>query len=121
MRKALFVAIIGLGLMTFRVGLVGDAQEDPFLALYYNDNGAVLCRDYMTANGARFATYQWWLLGFVSGAAHVRSTMRLAMAKTDVAEALEWASNYCQGHPQDTLGAVGVALVAKLELGAPAR
>jgi hypothetical protein len=40
--------------------------------------------------------------------------MKLLMSKTDAAAALDWASNYCQGHPQDTLATAGVALVAML-------
>jgi hypothetical protein len=112
--KALVALLVVLGIVIFKGYVVGWAQADPFLAVYYDDNRAVSCRDYGTANGARFATYQWWLLGFVSGAGYERTAMKLPMTKTDAADALEWASNYCKGHPQDTLASAGVALVARL-------
>src|SRR3954454_9736864 len=109
-----FVVVIG-GMIVSGHAAAGDTQADPFLAVYYDNNGAVSCQEYGIANGARFATYQWWLLGFVSGAGHVRATMKLPMGKADSAAALEWASNYCIRHPQDTLASAGVALAASLD------
>jgi hypothetical protein len=118
--RALVASLVVLGVVIVSGYAAGRAQEDSFLAVYYNDNGTVTCRDYGTANGARFATYQWWLLGFVSGAGHVRTAMKLPMTKTDAAGALEWASAYCQSHPGDTLASAGVALVARLASTRPA-
>src|SRR6187431_231867 len=88
--RALIASLVVLSVAIFRGDTVGRAQTDPFLSVYYNDNGAVSCRDYGTANGARLAAYEWWLLWFVSGAGHVRTIMRLPMTKTDAAGALQW-------------------------------
>ena len=75
------------------------------MAVYYGDNQTVLCRDYQTATGVRVAMYQWWLLGFVSGAGHGRP-----MARVDVAKVLAMAADHCQSKPSDTLGSAAVAV-----------
>jgi hypothetical protein len=112
MRRILAGSILTLGLA---VG-GSDArspQADPFLTAYYQDNHAVLCRDYQTANGARFATYQWWLLGFVSGAGHVRNATGRPV-RVDVARVLALASDHCRAKPMDTLASAGIAIVDSL-------
>ena len=96
-------------------------QEDPLLTAYYNGNEAVLCRDYHTANGARFATYQWWLLGFVSGASHGSKTTKRPLPRTDVARVLKLASDHCRERPMDTLASAAIAVVAKLGAGRSGR
>ena len=73
------------------------------MTFYYNDGSAVLCRDYNTANGARLATHQWWLL------------MNLPILRTDVAGVLGLASDYCEAKPTDTLASAAIAIVAKLD------
>jgi hypothetical protein len=86
-------------------------QEDRFLTAYYT-NEVVLCRDYETANGARLATYQWWLLGFVSGASYVSDAR--PTAPVDVKRVLALASEHCQAKPTDTLAAAAVAVLTTL-------
>ena len=97
----------------------GKAPEDPFLAAYYNEPTAVLCRNYQTANGARFATYQWWVLGFVSGVHQARSTMKLPMARVDVERILGSVSDHCQAAPTDSLAAAATAVVNRLASAPP--
>jgi hypothetical protein len=75
MRRSLAAPIIAFGLAIGQVANAMAPQQDPYLTAYYSENEKVLCRDYQTANGARFATFQWWVLGFVSGADHVRRTL----------------------------------------------
>jgi hypothetical protein len=114
MGRSLGALIVAFGLA---IGQVTDArapQEDPFLTDYYNDTETVRCRDYQTANGVRFATYQWWLLGFVSGADHARRTIRRPLARVDVARILSLASDHCSAHPTDRLASAAVAVVNKL-------
>jgi hypothetical protein len=115
MGRTLAASILAFGLAVGQGTDARSPQEDPFLTAYYNDNETVLCRDYQTANGARFATYQWWLLGFVSGAGHVRGTMKRPLARVDVARALAFASDHCRAKPTETLAAAAIAVVAKLE------
>jgi hypothetical protein len=111
--------ILAASILVFGLAVGGsDArspQEDPFLTAYYQDNQAVLCRDYQTANGARFATYQWWLLGFVSGAGHVRNAMNRPLAHVEVARAFALASDHCRAKPMDTLASAGIAIVDSLD------
>ena len=52
MSRALVASLVVLSVVIVSGRAVGRAQEDPFLALYYNDNGTVTCRDYGTANAA---------------------------------------------------------------------
>ena len=84
MRRSQAAPIIAFGLAIGQVANAMAPQQDPYLTAYYSENEKVLCRDYQTANGARFATFQWWVLGFVSGADHVRRTMKRPMARVDV-------------------------------------
>lgn len=121
MKRTVVPSLLALGLAVFSVGVSGNAQEDSFLTVYYNDNQAVLCRDYNTANGARLATYQWWLVGFVSGSAHARNNLKLPMARIDAARAIERVSMYCLEKPSETLGMAAASLVASLWLPSPAK
>ena len=89
-------------------------QEDPFLTAYY-ENMPVLCQAYKTANGARLATYQWWLLGFVSGASHVSGATKRSATSVDVNRVLELASEHCQARPKDTLGSAAIGVLAALQ------
>jgi hypothetical protein len=115
-------SIVLLSAVLLTAGAVpGRAQSDAFLASYKDGNETVTCREYGTANGTRLATYQWWLLGFVSGASHVRASMKLLVTKTTTASALGWVSNYCLAHPQDTLTLAGAALVGQPESAQPLR
>ena len=114
MKKLLAGSVLAFGVWGFSEGAVRSAQQDPFLTVYYNNGQAVLCREYNTANGARLSTYQWWLLGFLSGAGHARHDMKLPMARIDADEAIEWAGNYCSEKPSETLGSAAAALVVKL-------
>ena len=114
MGRSLAASIVAFGLA---IGQVTDArapQEDPLLTDYYNDNETVRCSDYETANGVRFATYQWWLLGFVSGADHARRTTKRSLAHVDVARILTLASDHCGAHPTDRLASAAIAIVDKL-------
>ena len=114
MGKLLGLSVLSVGLaITFGMK-AHSAQADSFLALYYADNETVLCRDYGTANGARFATYQWWLLGFVSGAGHAHTTMKSPIARIDAVSALGIASDYCAANPTASLAAAATAIVTKL-------
>jgi hypothetical protein len=107
--------ILAASILVFALAISGShAQvrpEDPFLTTYYYSNQPVLCRDYQTANGARFATYQWWLLGYVSGVGHVRSATKSPLARVDVDRVLELASNHCRAKPMDTLASAAIAIV----------
>jgi hypothetical protein len=114
MGRSLAASIVAFALA---IGQVADArapQDDPFLTEYYNDHEIVRCRDYETASGARLATYQWWLLGFVSGADHVRRTFKRPMARVDVVRVLALASDHCRAHPTDRLASAAIAVVDKL-------
>jgi hypothetical protein len=113
-KKLLAGSVLAFGIWAFSEGAARSAQEAPFLTVYYNNGQAVLCSEYNTANGARLSTYQWWLLGFVSGAGHARHDMKLPMARIDAGEAIEWAGNYCAAKPSEKLGSAAAALVVKL-------
>jgi hypothetical protein len=113
MRRILAASILAFGLAIGGID-ARSPQEDPFLTTYYQDNQLVLCRDYQTANGARFAAYQWWLLGFASGAGHVRSAIGRPLARVEVARALALASDHCRAKPMDTLTSAGIAIVDSL-------
>ena len=91
----------------------GSRQEDAFLTAYYS-NTVVSCRDYLTANGARLATYQWWLLGFVSGANHANAAAERRTARVDVERILELAGQHCQLRPKDSLASTASAVLADL-------
>jgi hypothetical protein len=84
---------------------------DPFLTLYYGGE-VVTCREYWTANGARLATYQWWVLGFVSGASHVSG--KRPMPRLEPPRALELLSKHCEVNKNDTLGTATVAVARQL-------
>ena len=86
------------------------AQNDTFLPIFVN-TGAVSCREYNTANGARLSTYQWWLMGFVSGAGHVAQNGKAPIARIDASAATEWVAKYCDDKPKETLAQAAVALV----------
>ena len=112
MTRIIPASLITLGLAFSLQGQT--APEDPFLMIYYNDTTTVSCRAYMTANGARRATYQWWLFGFVSGAGYMRSVVKLPVARIDAANVLIVASDYCRANPNSTLAQAATAIVAKL-------
>lgn len=113
MRRILAAAILAFLLVIGRAA-TGSVQEDSFLTAYYADNESVLCRHYQTANGARVATYQWWLLGFVSGVSHERSTLKRPLARVDVARVITLAEEHCRAKPTDTLASAAMAIVNKL-------
>ena len=114
MRKIVAAAVVASVIVGGLRAATVSGQEDPFLSAYYRDDVKVLCRDYRTANGARFATFQWWLLGFVSGADHVSKTIKRPIAPADVARILALASDHCRTKPTDTLASAAVAIVEKL-------
>jgi hypothetical protein len=87
----------------------GNAVEDPFLVDYYRDGTAVSCRTYLTANGARLAAYQWWMLGFASGARHDAA----AVQPVEVNRLLDRLEEHCRANPSKTLFAAARALVAR--------
>jgi hypothetical protein len=118
MKRVLYSGLVVVGLvggLAARAGSKVAAQEDSFLAEYYADNEKVLCRDYQTANGSRFSTYQWWVLGFVSGAGHFRTAAKRPMARVNVARVLELTNGYCRTHPPDTLAAAAIAVLDQLD------
>ena len=114
MGRLLGVSVLSFGLVISFGMKARSAQADSFLPIYYTDNETVSCRDYGTANGARLATYQWWLLGFVSGAGHVRSTIKLPVARIDAVSALGVAADYCAANPVAPLASAATAIVTKL-------
>ena len=113
MRGILAAAIFAFVLVIDRAA-TGSVQEDSFLTAYYADNESVLCRDYQTANGARVATYQWWLLGFVSGVSHERSTSKRPLVRVDGARVIALAEEHCRAKPTDTLVSAAIAIVNTL-------
>jgi hypothetical protein len=115
MERVLAASIIAFGLVIGQGTRARRAPEDPFLTVYYNDSKTVLCSAYQTANGARVATYQWWLLGFVSGAGHVRSTIHRPLTHPDVDRVLALALDHCIAKPTDTLAATAIAVVSRLD------
>jgi hypothetical protein len=94
--------LASLGVISVRATSARSPQEDAFLTSFYADTQSVLCADYLTANGARVATYQWWLLGFVSGADRAR-TVKRPMTRADVDRVLDLAETHCSSHPKDSL------------------
>lgn len=84
-------------------------QQDAFLSLYYVDEAVVRCSNYRTANGARFATDQWWLAGFRSGVESARNA-RGTKTRTDLDRFLERVADHCQTSPTDTLAAAAAAV-----------
>src|SRR5688572_26234521 len=112
-RRMLAASILVFATTIFSGGGTHAGQQDSLLALY-GATGMVSCRHFTTANGARRATYEWWLLGFVSGAGYVRSNMGLPMAVTDAHAATERAADYCREKPLDTLAAAATAVVREL-------
>lgn len=88
-------------------------QQDSFLATFESE-GTVPCSVFNAANATRRATYEWWLLGFVSGAGFARSNLMLSTTKVDAKGATEWVTKYCAQRPKETLGAAAGALVAIL-------
>jgi hypothetical protein len=114
MRRSVTALILAFGLAIGQIVTATAPQEDPLLTEYYYGDEKILCRDYQTANGARWATYQWWVLGFVSGADHAQSTGKRPGARANVARVLKLASDYCSAHPTDRLAAAAVAVVDQL-------
>ena len=114
MRRILAASILVVSATIVPGGSTRAGQQDSLLTLY-GATGMVSCRDFSTANGARRATYEWWLLGFVSGAGYARNSMGLPMAVTDAQAATERAGNYCREKPLDTLATAATAVVAELE------
>ena len=87
----------------------GQGQPDPVVAVFNTET--VSCRQYGTATGARLATYQWWVLGFVSGAGYTIDAMKGSMAGIEASAALEWVGKYCREHPNATLASAAAELV----------
>jgi hypothetical protein len=114
MMKTVAAAVVAFVLVGVPLAATVSGQADPLLTAYYADNESVLCSAYQTANGARFATYQWWLLGFVSGASHERNALKRPLARVEVARVLEMASEHCRAKPTDTLASTAVAIVKRL-------
>jgi hypothetical protein len=112
-KRLVLLILIAAG-VTLDYSLAGSAQSDPFLTEFNNAPTSVSCREYQTANSTRFATYQWWLIGFASGANHARSMMKLPMRQFNVAAALQSISDYCLQHPTVPLSDAAVALVGDL-------
>ena len=105
------VLVIGLAVVSSRD--VAGTQNDSFLPIFI-DTGTVSCREYNTANGARLSTYQWWLMGFISGAGHINQNAKRPMASIDASAATEWTAKYCHENPNNTLGAAAARLVGIL-------
>ena len=88
-----------------------SSVEDALLGDFYADEKTALCRDYLTANGARLATYQWWLMGFVSGARAAQGTKTPAVPRAGLNDVLEQTEKHCRAHPADSLGQAARALL----------
>jgi hypothetical protein len=116
MKTALQVAMLAIGAVVFSGSYARSAQSDSFLVDFLR-TGTVSCREYTTANGMRFVTYQWWLLGFVSGAGHASKNPNLRMANIDASAATEWVGKYCIENPGVSLASAATTLVAALESG----
>ena len=113
MRRARAASVLILVLVIAGGTRAQIQPEDSFLSDYYLDNETVLCRAYNTANGARFATYQWWVLRFVSGANHVNGAMKRSVPRVDVSRVLGLTSEHCQAHPGDTLSVAAIKVLER--------
>ena len=109
MARVLLAVVLMVGLTVLHTD-VESSQNDAFLPIFIN-TGTIYCREYRTANGARLSTYQWWLMGFISGAGHMNRNAKRPMASISTSGALEWTGKYCQENPGNTLAAAAVRLV----------
>jgi hypothetical protein len=113
MQRIAAVSAAVLVCIVFYAGTFRAAQQDSFLATFESE-GTVQCSVFNTATGVRRVTYEWWLLGFVSGAGFVRGNVNLPMTKVDAAGAVEWTTKYCAQRPKEMLASAAGALVAVL-------
>jgi hypothetical protein len=67
-----------------------------------------------TAKGNR-EEWDWWVMGFVSGAGRELSIRNLQLKETDPDGLMEWISKYCADHPLDNLVRASVLLVDELK------
>ena len=103
--------MLALGLATSQDTRTTTAVEDSLLQDFYGDEQTASCRAYLTANGARVATYQWWILGFISGARAAQATTARPVPRAEVGRLLIQAEEYCRARPSESLGQAARALL----------
>jgi len=82
----------------------------------------ISCGSYTAASGNQRNTYDWWVLGFVSGANFERlSTNKPDLASTDSRGLEGWVTKYCADHPLDDVVTAAVVLVRELTARAGAK
>jgi hypothetical protein len=58
--------------------------------------------------------YEWWILGYVSGATGLAAYYGYKLADSDVPGLLAWAHQYCDTHPLTTIDNAAAALFVEL-------
>lgn len=78
---------------------------------FHADGSEVTCGALTRASADVKETYEWWMMGFVSGAG--RESV-LPLARTDTAGITAWTTHYCSAHPLESLLKAGIVLVDEL-------
>lgn len=110
-------AVLALALTSCGV-LSSDATAQQRGALWTSFGPTRLsCASFLAAAPEQRNTYDWWVLGFVSGANYGRIYSTLPdLASSDSLGLEAWVAKYCTEHPLDAVVAAAVALVKELSL-----
>lgn len=115
MKKLLIVGalLVGYGIARAQTGtfmVYGPLKSDDFVS----------CGQWTISFPGEKKAYDWWLLGFVSGAGYgLKNNGQLA--RTDSAGLEGWVEKYCADHPLDPLPKAAVSLVEELKARAAQR
>ena len=101
-------AVMLLGLIV-QQGSSLAAQSGTFRA--YGATGKS-CGVWTMALDDQRVVYEWWVLGFISGADYSRSGPM--MGETDAPGVNAWITQYCADHPLDTMAKAAIELVREL-------
>jgi hypothetical protein len=99
---------------------VGEAQDQTRSFTAYGP-ATKSCGVFRNVTGTQKQTYEWWVLGFVSGAGFVYSQDNRAFGETDSAGIKSWIDTYCADHPIDSLPTAALELVDELQQRAATR
>lgn len=106
------------GLVILLAGMIVGAQQrevpDGF-SRTYGIPSEMSCATYLRATGAERASYDWWLLGFVSGADYAfgRAAAR-RFRPTDVQGIVSAVEKFCRERPTAQFGESGMVVVESL-------
>ena len=109
MRIAL--AVLGISVLAVTHQGTGAAAQDKAFRIYGPTPGS--CSKWTAGSAAERQQYEWWLLGFVSGADHSNRSTR-PLRETNAAAIAGSVGKYCAEHPQESIASAAVALVGEL-------